>query len=264
MAIFLLRSICPSSTIFSVSDPVFSICSYLSNIFENYFTHLHHLQPGDSSPGRLSTARWQRWHHLDSLASWKVQVKVHTISFWFTLNYDKFFTESCKIVFHYFLWIHIITALTEFLIWNEKYLKYFSDLWWQTLLWSGDCVDSTLLSGSQVWIFSVVVLGVELIMVSCVTGAHWSLVSSYTWPRSEQRWETQHCTQHCHGWTIRDDKWIVGSSVHWSCSDQQTWSYWTNKSWDNWSDLLTLILTNSTRHHHGQLDHKTLMKLFTL
>ena len=108
------------------------------------------------------------------------------------------------------------------------------------------------------------VVGVELIMVSCVTGAHWSLVSSYTWPRSEQRWETQHCTQHCHGWTIRDDKWIVGSSVRWSCSDQQTWSYWTNKSWNNWSDLLTLILTNSTHHHHGQLDHKTLMKLFTL
>ena len=135
-----------------MSDPVSSICSYPSNIFENYFTHLHHLQPGDSSPGRLSTARWQRWHHLDSLASWKVQVKVHTISFWFTLNYDKFFTESCKIVFHYFLWIHIITALTEFLIWNEKYLKYFSDLWWQTLLWSDDCVELC----SQVWIFSVV------------------------------------------------------------------------------------------------------------
>ena len=132
---------------------------------------------------------------------------------------------------------------------------------WNISLISDDkhsCDQMTVLNSVLKFEYSqLLVLGVELIMVSCVTGAHWSLVSSYTWPRSEQRWETQHCTQHCHGWTIRDDKWIVGSSVHWSCSDQQTWSYWTNKSWDNWSDLLTLILTNSTHHHHGQLDHKT-------
>ena len=150
-----------------------------------------------------------------------------------------------------------------------------SDLKWkifEIFLWS--LMTNTLVIRWLCWQYTSLWFS-SLNILSCQC-SEWSWSWYHVWPELSGHWShhthgqgrsrggRQHCTQHCHGWTIRDDKWIVGSSVRWSCSDQQTWSYWTNKSWNNWSDLLTLILTNSTHHHHGQLDHKTLMKLFTL